>query len=502
MRRRGWRSVLLVLVVCAAVGLPAAVAAGSAGTSSAGPVDRPHTAGRFLTDSRGRALVIAGVNMVYKLAPYRPDAVGFGDDDAAFLARNGFTAVRLGLIWKAVEPRPGVYDDDYLAHIRRTVETLHAHGIRTLLDFHQDLYNEKFQGEGAPDWAVDDNGVPNRPQAGFPANYFVNPALNRAFDNFWNNAPAPDGVGLVDHYAAAWRHVATYFTGTAGVMGIDVFNEPWPGSLFAACIPLGCHALDAKLQRMTQKVVDAVHGVDPGLPVFYEPSVLFNSGVQTYVRPTGADLGFSFHDYCISHSLKLGGVNLTGAGCDVMNDRVWSNMERHLRLTGATPLLTEFGATTDQTVLSDMVDRAARHRVGWMYWAYCGCGDPTTSGAGAEQALVLDPSKPPTGDNVERAKLRTLAVPHPAAVSGTPTAYSFDRSTGVLTAAWTTQAAAGSGSFGAGARTRIATPAVEYPDGYTADVQGATVVSGPDAPWLVVAQRPGATRVGVTVSPR
>ena len=45
-------------------------------------------------------------------------------------------------------------------------------------------------------------------KAGFPANYTVMPALNRAFDHFWANDPGPGGVGLQDRYAAAWRHVA------------------------------------------------------------------------------------------------------------------------------------------------------------------------------------------------------------------------------------------------------------------------------------------------------
>ncbi|WP_310964496.1 cellulase family glycosylhydrolase [Nocardioides terrisoli] len=501
MGRRGALAVLAGLVGLAMVAaLQAQVQAETASTSRSAA--RPQTAGRFLVDSQGRALITAGVNMVYKLAPYRPDAAGFGADDAAFLQRNGFTAVRLGLIWKAVEPRPGEYDDDYLAHIRATVRTLARHGIRSLLDFHQDLYNERFQGEGAPDWAVIDQGVPNQPQAGFPANYFLNPAMNRAYDHFWNNAAAPDGVGLVDHYAAAWRHVVAFMATTPGLLGIDVFNEPWPGTAYATCIPLGCRSLDAKVQRMSQKVIDAVHTVQPRLPVFYEPTLLFNSGVSTFVRPTGADLGFSFHDYCVSHSLKVQRTDLTGAACNVLNNRVWNGMERQLQLTGATPLLTEFGATTDQTVLADMVNRAATHRVGWTYWAYCGCGDPTTSGPGAEQALVLDPAEPPSGANVETDKLRALAVPHPVAVAGTPTAYSFDRTSSVFSATWSTRRALGNGRFSAGARSTIATPVIEYPRGYTARVVGGSVVSAPNAPRLAVSQSPGAATVTVTVSPR
>lgn len=76
--------------------------------------------------------------------PYLPATDGFSNDDAAFLAANGLTAVRVGVIWKAVEPRPGVYHNRYLAGIRQTVDMLARHGIVSLLDFHQDLFNEGF----------------------------------------------------------------------------------------------------------------------------------------------------------------------------------------------------------------------------------------------------------------------------------------------------------------------------------------------------------------------
>src|ERR1700736_6283157 len=141
-------------------------------------------AGRWITDTGGRVVVVHGINMVYKLPPYYPAAVGFGDDDAAFLRRIGFNAVRGGVIWKALEPRPGVYDDAYLAQIAGTVATLTRHGIVALLDFHQDMYNERFQGEGAPDWAVQDDGLPAFPQYGFPGNYLLMAALQHALDHF------------------------------------------------------------------------------------------------------------------------------------------------------------------------------------------------------------------------------------------------------------------------------------------------------------------------------
>jgi endoglycosylceramidase len=149
------------------------VAPPAAQAAAIGPTMPLGHAGRWMIDADGRAVILHGLNQVYRVPPYEPSADGFGDDDAAFLAANGFNAMRLGVIWAAVEPQPLSYDDTYLTSIAQTVQTLAAHGIDSLLDFHQDLYNEVFQGEGAPAWAVQTGGLPN-PQLGFPGNYFLN----------------------------------------------------------------------------------------------------------------------------------------------------------------------------------------------------------------------------------------------------------------------------------------------------------------------------------------
>ncbi len=214
---------LLLTAVTAVVAAPPVASA--AGPSL--PLDR---AGRFIADAQGRVVLMHGTNMVYKRPPYAPDATGFGEDDAKFLADEGFTTVRLGLIYTAVEPQPGVYDDAYIERVARTAEILGRAGIVVLLDFHQDLYNERFQGEGFPDWAVQDDGLPAEPKRGFPANYLVMPALQRAFDHFWANDPGPGGVGLQDRFAAAWAHVAKRFADMPNVLGYDFLNEPWPGA--------------------------------------------------------------------------------------------------------------------------------------------------------------------------------------------------------------------------------------------------------------------------------
>jgi endoglycosylceramidase len=483
------------LLALAALALFAATAPGAAAAGPAAPLDH---AGRWTTDARGHVVVLHGLNMVSKLPPYAPDSTGFGDDDAAFLAAEGFNTVRVGVIYKAVEPQPGVYDDAYLQRIQSTVDTLGRHGIFALIDFHQDLYNERFQGEGWPDWAVQDDGLPAQPQAGFPGNYLGMPALQHAFDHFWANDAGPGGVGLQDRYAAAWRHVAGRFRDNANVLGYDLLNEPWPGTTWQQCAnPAGCPAFDATMSGFVARTLAAIRQADPDTLVFYEPQVLFNNGADTHLADTGdAHAAMSFHDYCLTASEGNGGYG----ACGQSDDMVFANADKRAETTGDALLLTEFGATDTRDVLLGVLERADRAMVGWQEWHYCGCADPTTSGPGDKQAIVRDPNKPPAGDNLIKGTLDTIVRPYPQVVSGTPESWAFDPDNRVFDFAYSTKRADGGGSFPAGSDTEVAVPSRQYGSGYAVAVQGGTVTSA-GSEVLKVAACTGVDRVTVSVKP-
>src|SRR5947209_10760950 len=293
---------------------------------------QPSHAGRWITDSHGRVLIVHGLNMVYKRAPYAPAVTGFGADDAAFLEASGFDAVRVGIIYKAVEPRPGVYDDNYLASIAGTVSTLAAHGIYSVLDFHQDMYNERFAGEGWPDWAVQDDGLPNQPNEGFPGNYETMPALQHAFDHFWLNSAGPGGVGLGDRYAAAWRHVAERFRGNPDVLGYELLNEPFPGSQYPSCAtPAGCPVFDQQfLAPFIRRTLAAIRQVDPTTLVWYEPNVIFNFCSNTNLPAFGdRATGFAFHDYCVAAQNS----GQEPAACDSLENVPFQDAVAHVAAT-------------------------------------------------------------------------------------------------------------------------------------------------------------------------
>jgi endoglycosylceramidase len=456
-------------------------------------------AGRWITDARGRVLVVHGTNMVYKQPPYYPAAVGFGADDAAFLKSIGFNAVRVGVLWQAVEPRPGVFNDAYLAHIAGSVKLLARYGIVSLLDFHQDQYNQRFEGEGFPDWSVQDDGLPAEPKLGFGADYLAMPALSHAFDHFWRNSPGPGGVGLQDRYAAAWAHVAARFRNDRSVLGYELMNEPWPGTVWPSCVsPTGCPAFDrGTLTPFYHRVVRAIRPVDGRTLIWYEPNVIFNNGPSTYVGPLGdRHAGFAFHDYCLSEPN-------TGSdqGCDPSDDLVFSNAVAHVQSTREALMETEFGATDDVGYLTAMVQRADRNMVPWLEWAYCGCQDPTTSGPGDKQAIVRDPAKRPSGANLVEPTLHALVEPYPQLISGTPQSWAFDPSSRTFTLRYATARAHGHGAWRRGAITTIATPRLVYAGRYAARVVGGRVVSRRRASVLQIAACPSVRHISVTVTP-
>jgi endoglycosylceramidase len=483
---------LLTLAIGVAIGGPSAATPPPV-TASAATLPVGNT-GTWLTDADGRVVVLHGVNQVFKVPPYEPSADGFDDDDAAFLAANGFTAVRLGVIWAAVEPQPGVYDDSYLDSIAASVQTLAAHGILALLDFHQDLYNEQFQGEGAPAWATQSGGLPN-PAAGFPFNYFVNPAEDHAWDAFWKNAPASDGVGLQTRYMNAWAHVAARFAGTPSVLGYEVINEPWPGTLWEGCaVPLiGCPLFDHKMTAFYQQVANAIRAVDPNKTVWIEPNTLFSTvDANNVTKVNDPHIGWSFHDYCAIESELH-----TNTLCPLLDNTTVAFAKQYATKNQVPWLLTEFGATSDLPNLASVISIADKNMLGWTEWAYT--GNDKTSSSPDGQALVLDPSQPPTGANVLTDKLKVLAEPYPQVVAGTPTSWSFTK--GVFALAYKTARAAGGGNFAAGSVTSIAAPAIQFPHGYAVTVTGGNVTSAANAITLQIASNAGASTITVKVTP-
>lgn len=188
-----------------------------------------HAEGEMLLDTAGKPLLLHGLNLMNK----NKSDHWAENNEAAFDSLHvwGMNAVRLGIFWDAIEPRPGFIDTNYFHHLDSCLIWAKQQGIYVLLDMHQDLYSEKYNGDGAPDWACLDEGKPNTVDGGsWDDAYFTSAAIQTSFDNFWKNKKASNSIGVQDHLISVWKAVAARYADDPVVIGYDLMNEPFIGS--------------------------------------------------------------------------------------------------------------------------------------------------------------------------------------------------------------------------------------------------------------------------------
>jgi endoglycosylceramidase len=489
--------------------------------------------GPYLYDRAGRVVFLHGVDAVYKYAPFELyPAPGkpwnFSAADASLMARLGFNVVRLGMTWSGLEPgtakantasicgrgapaNPRQFSraviTRYLNHLTQTVDLLGRFHIYTILDMHQDVYNQLFDGEGAPSWAVCTNGLPNVDRPGRWSREYGTAATDAAFRNFWSNDVRGN---LQGQYDLVWAAVAHAFRHNQWVLGYDPFNEPFSTAL----VSYGDEHFDAQLACFyagTRYAGPPVHGApalrcprhDPAkgvIPtilsndrthlIFYEPDNFASGGVPTFIGPLRLhNLVYNVHIYCGARSPVTGNPT---------NLSLCSNQERHsltvryqdrpemasrVQPGGPAWLVTEFGASSSVPFLANVTAALDARQVGWIYWSWKYYGDPTGS---ASESLVM-------ADGRLRSTAWVLGRTYPEAVAGKPIAYSFSPDTGDFSLAYLP-------NHRVHAPTVIFVPTeIHYPHGYCASVSGGRVVSRRGSDLLEVQNASVGRRVVVRV---
>ncbi len=439
----------------------------------ASALDRLRVDGPRIVDESGRTVYLRGVNLGEKSqsAKHVPWQQA---EDYHNLGRWGMNAVRMLIFWSAVEPEPGKYDEDYLKGVDRQVAMARDAGLYVMLDMHQDLYGPGIPGgDGAPSWATLDDGKPHRTMGGaWSTAYYASPKLHRAFDNFWDNTPGPDGAGIQDHFALAWAHVARRYANEPAVIGFDILNEPFMGSsvrkvgvevwkaipeIFkgAEAMPrtlselinsLGGHPLPAwamrafedparyrrmlaaiepvtrafeteKLQPMYQRVRDAIRRTRPDGIIFIEANLFANTGVPSALEPLGDGAGGResqqayaphFYDIVVDSEHTC---TPSPARLDVMIEARAAEAAR----LGMPSFIGEWGAFYGseecRNAANLSAERMARHTFGEFYWEYH---------RGLEKAAYFD-------------ALRRVS---PEVVAGTPLAAELRQDAGEYTLTW------------------------------------------------------------------
>jgi endoglycosylceramidase len=506
---------------------------GSGTSAVSGRISAP--GGPYLYDRQGRVVFFHGVDAVYKYAPYElyPDPGkpwSFSTSDASLMARLGFNVVRLGMTWSGLEPGTAPANDPaicghgkptnpyqfnravldrYVARLTKTVDLLGRFHIYTILDMHQDVYNQMFDGEGAPRWAVCTDGVPSTDPPGRWSLEYATKAAGIAFHHFWDNNVRGN---LQGQYDQVWGDVAQAFRGNRWVLGYDPFNEPFSTSLirigdehfdsqlecfYTGTAHIGAPSHGAPLLRCpaddpASGVVPTILADDPGHLIFDEPDNYASRGLPTFIGPMDLpNLVDNVHIYCGARSPVTGNPTNTAACAAQEAHSLGVRAEDRAEMASAVQpkapawIVTEFGATSDPQILSSITAQLDARLVGWVYWAWKYYGDPTGSAA---ESLVM-------ADGRLRSTARVLSRVYPQAVAGTPLSFTFSPQTDVFDMAYVP-------NHRIHAPTLIFVPTeLHYPQGYCARTVGARVTSARGSDLLEVQNARRGHRVTVEVTP-
>lgn len=391
----------------------------------------PVAGGPTLQDASGRSLILHGLN-VSSSAKDDPLAVPWvAPADLERMRRDwGLNAVRWLIFWEAIEPQPGVFDEEYLERVAERLDWCAAAGLWVVLDMHQDVYG-KFSADGkrlgfdgAPAWAARTDGLPHSLVEPWALAYFQ-PAVRRAFDRFWSeDGPHAD---LQEHYRQAWQFVARRFAGHPAVIGYDLINEPFAGSNAAGTVgplqigdPVKSRQFEeTQLTRFYQRLIDAVRAVDADTWILYEPLAFpANNGGPVFLgrladpRAGETRLAYAPHFYAI-----LPEVNQIYDPTTAGEMRTWEQERQndsarfgHPVVVGEVGLPWTAGGNPIG-YLSQFFDVADRLLASWFYWSY----DPGSWG----------PVHTPGGE--ETPLVHALIRPYPRAVAGTLLRVAFDR---------------------------------------------------------------------------
>ncbi len=296
--------------------------------------------GRHFVDPAGRVVVLRGVNLAgdSKVPPFIPI-----DDPRQLdpIVRLGFNCVRLVISWEAVEPRPGKFDQGYLARMKSIAAECSARGLYVIVDVHQDgfsRYLSRGSGDGFPPWAASPRARLHAPNNGpsssnWPVLMALDPGMHKSFADFYSDA---NGVRTL--YLRMVGLLAREFSAIPLVIGYDMLNEPW-GNERREIAPL--HADAAK----------AIQAEHPSAILFFGGHVSTISGTQTFLpRPGFSGAAYAPHYYKLSVIFTAAWYGETG-----MIDRAFGHMNRKVDEWGVPLFVGEFGVAADTKRGGDFV---------------------------------------------------------------------------------------------------------------------------------------------------
>jgi endoglycosylceramidase len=329
---------------------------------------RTDTKRHFIRDEQGRALVLRGFNVN---GDAKGDSLRVGRitrEEYLRMSRDwGFNFARFLVFWQAIEPEHGMVDTAYLERVRERLDWCREAGLSVVLDMHQDLYTWRFGGDGAPEWAIRDEGADFEMQQPWEKNY-VQPAVVASIRNFW--MPERGHGELQDHYIRSFMALAESLGDHPAVIGYDLYNEPVLATLEFISFE------DRYLQPFYQRLVDSLRRVDTESWIFYEPMALgpnqgFRSGLNPLNDPRKGEARLAYFPHIYTLDLDLSGKYI---GFPLFTSAWAAKRKREARRHRAPLLIGEFGLDNTQPRALDYMEAVMRMNEktgsGWAYWDY------------------------------------------------------------------------------------------------------------------------------------
>ncbi|MBZ5738021.1 glycoside hydrolase family 5 protein [Nocardioides mangrovi] len=420
--------------------------------ASAEPLPRLHaTHGKHaaIRDQHDAQVLLHGINVnqlgeYFQADPDLAPVVPIARTDFRDIARLGFNTVRLVVSWSALEPTPGAYDEDYVARIRQAVRWAASYDLYVVLDMHQDAYG--IAVDTPLDETCPDGTHPNNGWDGAPAWATITddastcttgerelaPAVRHAWQNFFDDVPAADGVGVQTHLVDTWGRLAEDFARVRNVAGYDLLNEPGFG--------YDASNSTTDLGRFYARAITAIRaGEDWGYGyhhiVFWEPSVLWSALGSNPVPDRGfsTDKNLVFAPHIYAESLS---PNPIPSG--------FTSAQQVARQHGVTVWGGEYGFwPTDPADAADTLDRYAAaedaHLYGGAWWDWKqACGNPHVVHQPGGEPDPVSPSlnrytcPDQVAQPIDPAFGDTLSRPTARAVPGTITRLTSDGRAGTL----------------------------------------------------------------------
>jgi endoglycosylceramidase len=428
------------------------------------------TNGQTLRDGLGRVVFLRGVAAGgrSKFAPYVPFDYASGqfaqalDQYMSHAASWGIDAMRVPFTWAALEPTQGQNDSAWLAQYKQILDAAWAHGIWTVIDFHQDVYCESFCGDGFPSWTVPDAGPSHHDCPTWGFEYLTDSDVRHAFDELWSDAST-----VMPLYLSAWDLMIGQFQAEPGVVGFEPINEPGPGTADPATFEA------ATLTAFFTQMVTRMRQAAPNALVFVGAPPLDGTELQTQLqRPAGDGIVFAPHFY--PQTLSPGQVTT--------QMQPWATIGSSWNVP---VFVGEFGEPYQTAGVLEYITACfgALDALGMSgtQWEYSVSADVWN----AETYGMVAP------DGGEYPVAQALIRPFARAVAGSSIAQAWDATSSTFTLSY----APTSGT------TEVQLPPRAYPSGYRVDVAGGCFDTTSVPGRMLVQPGSGAAKVTVTIAP-